>query len=147
MVVSDMGVGTVFCTWFGNVVCFDNFDMSGTQTLPWFSEQWRIVICVVRYEGLSDRVWACHSDQLIPDTLLTDLSLHILDNTMRQYVPRCWNLGSHTVKRQRMEMYILFIAGNSCVMPYVCIVYTACPLSTCFSLVSMMFENYCMWTQ
>jgi len=96
-------------------------------------------MCGVRYEGLPGRLWTCYSCQLMSDTLLTDLSLHIHDSTLGQDILRCTNLGSLTEKRPRKVGYILFIAGNSSVTPCVCIVYIVCSLCTSFSLVSVMF--------
>jgi len=85
------------------------------------------------------RLWTCFSCQLMSDTLLTDLSLHIHDNTLCHDVLRCTNLGSLTEKRPRKVGYILFIAGNSSVTPCICIVYIICSLCTSFSHVSVMF--------
>ena len=79
-----------------------------------------------------------NSCQLMPDTLLTDLSLHIHDSTLCQDILRCTNLGSLTEKRPRKVGYMLFIAGNLSVTPCVCIVYIVCPLCMYFSLVSAM---------
>ena len=94
-------------------------------------------MCGVRYEGLPGRLWACYSCQLMSDTLLTDLSIHI--NTLGQDILRCTNLGSFTKKRPRKVGYMLFVPGDSSVSPCVCIVYLVCSLSTFFSLVSAMF--------
>ena len=97
-------------------------------------------MCGVRYEGLPGRLWACYSCQLMSDTLLTDLSIHIHHNTLGQDILRCTNLGSLTEKRPRKVGYMLFVAGNSSVTPCVCIVYIVCSLCTFFSLVSAMFS-------
>jgi len=96
-------------------------------------------MCGVRYEGLPGRLWTWYLCQLMSDTLLTDLSLHIHDNTLCHDILMCTNLGSLTEKRPRKVGYMLFIGGNSSVTPCVCIVYTVCSLCTFFLLVSVMF--------
>jgi len=48
-------------------------------------------MCGVRYEGPPGRLWAGYSCQLMSDTLLTDLSIHIHDNTLGQDILRCTN--------------------------------------------------------
>jgi len=78
-------------------------------------------MCGVRYEGLPGRLLFCYSYQLMSDTLLTDLSIHIHDNTLGQDILRCTNLGSLTEKRPRKVRYMLFVAGNLSVTPCVCI--------------------------
>ena len=95
-------------------------------------------MCGVWYERLPGRLWACYSCQLMSDTLLIDLSLHIHDSTLCQDILRCTNLGSLTEKRPRKVGHMLFAAGNSSVTPCVCIVYIVCPLCMYFSLVSAM---------
>ena len=138
----------IFVLKFRNVLISDEIEVSETQTLADFFKKLWIVICRVRYERLPGRVWVCHSGQFMPDTLLTDLSINILDSIIWQDILRCWNLESHTEKRhetrkeQRKEGYVLFIAGNSSVTPYVCIVYVVCPLCTSLSLVSEMFRLF-----
>jgi len=97
-------------------------------------------MCGVPYEGLPGRLWACYSCQLMSDTLLTDLSIHIHHNTLGQDILRCTNLGSLTEKRPRKVGYMLFVAGNSSITPWGCIVYIVCSLCTFFSLVSAMFS-------
>jgi len=69
-------------------------------------------MCGVRlgYEGLPGRLWACYSCQLMSDTILTDLSLHIHDSTLGQDILRCTNLGSLTEKRPRKVGCMLFVA-------------------------------------
>jgi len=62
-------------------------------------------MCGVRYEGFPGRVWTCNSCQLMSDTLLTDLSLHIHDSTLCHDILRCTNLGSRTEKRPRKVGY------------------------------------------
>jgi len=104
----------------------------------------------VRYEGLPGRLWASYSCQLMSDTLLTDLSLHIHDSTLGQDIFWCTNVGSLTEKRPRKVGYMLFVAGNSSVTPCVCIVYIVCSLCTSFSLVSAMISfllyiRWCWW--
>jgi len=81
-------------------------------TLTDFFKKWRIVMCGVQYEGLSGRLWTCYLRQFMPDTLLTDVSLHIHDRTLCQDILRCTNLGSLTEKRPRKVGYILLIAGT-----------------------------------
>jgi len=103
-------------------------------------------MCGVRCEGLPGRLWAGYSCQLMSDTLLTDLSLHIHDDTLGQDILRCTNLGSLTEKRPRKVGYMLFVAANSSVTPCVCIVYIVCSLCTSFSLVSRCFHSYHIWT-
>jgi len=105
-----------------------------------FFKKWRIAMCGVRYEGLPGRLWACYSCQLMSDTLLTDLCIHIHHNTLGQDILRCTNLGSPTEKRPREVGYMLIVAGNSNITQCVCIVYIVCSLCTFFSLVSAMFS-------
>ena len=97
-------------------------------------------MCGVRYEGLPGRLWACYSCQLMSDTLLTDLCIHIHHNTLGQDILRCTNLGSPTEKRPREVGYMLIVAGNSNITQCVCIVYIVCSLCTFCSLVSAMFS-------
>ena len=109
--------------------------------MPDFFKKWRIVMFGVRYEGLPGRLWASYSCQLMSDTLLTDLCIHIHHNTLGQDILRCTNLGSLTEKRPRKVGYMLFVGGNSSVTPCVCIVYIVCSLCTFLSLVSAMFSS------
>jgi len=99
-------------------------------------------MCGVRYEGLSGRLWAYYSCQLMSDTLLTDLSIHIHDNTLGQDILRCTNLRSLTEKRPRKVGYMLFVAGNSSVTPCVYIVYIVCSNARFSRLFLRCFHSY-----
>ena len=68
----------------------------------------------------------------MPDTLLTDLSLHIHDSTLCLDIPRCTNLGSLTTKGGAHTVYCRKLECNALRMHCVYGMFTLHVFLACF---------------